>query len=59
MRQGRAQALGWGVGIAALGGALALAAKRGMRRPKHALRDYSSRSGFPRPAREMRGLARR
>jgi hypothetical protein len=45
--------------VLALGGALALAAKRRPRRTKHALRDYSSRSGFPRPPHEMRGLARR
>jgi hypothetical protein len=64
MRQGRHEALSRGLVLAAaaaLGAAAAYAGARAMRaRRKRLARafDYSDRSGFPRPAAEMRGIAR-
>lgn len=49
------------VSLAALGGVLALDAACAVgasRGPRKAVRDYSGRSGFPRPVEEMRGAAR-
>jgi hypothetical protein len=58
MRQGRAQALT--AGLVVLSGALALGAVLYARQKKRVPRvvyDYSDRSGFPKPAAEMRGAA--
>jgi hypothetical protein len=46
------------LGIALLDMKVAEAAPPRARREKRSLRDYSMRSGFPRPAHEMRGIAR-
>lgn len=60
MRQGRHEAL-----IVAAAAALGLAAayagarmRRARRKRLSAAFDYSSRSGFPKPAEQMRGIAR-
>jgi hypothetical protein len=52
-----------GLALAAAAGTALLArraytGKAGRKKPIRPLRDYSNRSGFPRPASEMRGLAR-
>ena len=60
MRQGRAQALVGGlalVGIALAAAALYAGREPAARRLRRAY-DYSGRSGFPRPAEQMRGAAR-
>jgi hypothetical protein len=59
MRQGRNEALAAvALGVLAAG-ALAAFWVRGQRRRPRPLFDYSDRSGFPQPAAQMRGLARR
>ena len=47
------------LGIALLDMKVAEGAPPSAKREKHALRDYSMRSGFPRPAHEMRGIAQK
>src|SRR5690349_15456940 len=47
------------LGIAYLDLKVAEGAPPSRKREKRAQRDYSARSGFPRPAHEMRGIARR
>jgi len=47
------------LGIAYLDMKVAEGAPPALKREKRAQRDYSARSGFPRPAHEMRGVARR
>jgi hypothetical protein len=58
MRQSRAQALiaATAIVIAAAVAVAALQNRRKQRRPQRIF-DYSERSGFPRPAAEMRGTA--
>jgi hypothetical protein len=64
MRQGRHEALNRGLMIAAAAGialAAAYAGTRALRARRKRLAqafDYSGRSGFPKPAAEMRGIAR-
>jgi hypothetical protein len=56
MRQGRAQTLGWvalGFGVTA---GVGLLVARARKKPRQVF-DYSHRSGFRRPAHEMRGAA--
>jgi hypothetical protein len=59
MRQGRNETLA----VVALGvlaaGACAAYWLRGQRQRSRPIFDYSDRSGFPKPAAQMRGLARR
>ncbi|HEX6320339.1 MAG TPA: hypothetical protein VFZ84_15905 [Burkholderiales bacterium] len=64
MRQGRHEALSRGYVIAAAAALAAVAAyagARALRARQKRLRpvfDYSDRSGFPKPAEQMRGIAR-
>ena len=64
MRQGRHEALNRGLVIAAAAGITLVAVyagARAMRARQKRLRpvfDYSDRSGFPKPAEQMRGIAR-
>ena len=60
MREGRAQALVGGLallGIAVTAAALYAGRTKRTPQPRRSY-DYSARSGFPRPAAEMRGAAR-
>ena len=54
MRQGRAQALIAGLTVIGVVAAFTLSHQRKRRQPRRVY-DYSDRSGFPRPAAQMRG----
>ena len=57
MRQSRAQALTYGLGLLALGTVVVLVARKAQRRQPRPVFDYSARSGLRQPAEQMRGAA--